>query len=106
MDPQPLQSRIDQLLDEAEAAASRQDWETVSARANAVLALDGTNADARALAAAGAQLASRRQRMVVPPPSAALGPHRPQPGWLTNGRARAMRLLGRRLGIATVSGAV
>ena len=43
-----VQRRIDSLLDEAEEAIGREDWQVVAARARAVLVLDAHNADARA----------------------------------------------------------
>jgi hypothetical protein len=42
-----IQRRIDSLLDEADAAAGRNDWETVRDRSDAVLAFDPDNADAK-----------------------------------------------------------
>ena len=41
-----IQRRIDLLLDEADAAISRYDWEAVRNAAQAVLALDRENQDA------------------------------------------------------------
>ena len=41
-----VQRRIDRLLDQVEVAVDQLDWETVVARAQAVLALDPDNADA------------------------------------------------------------
>ena len=41
-----VQRRIDRLLDQVEEAVDQLDWETVVARAQAVLALDPGNADA------------------------------------------------------------
>ena len=46
------QRRIERLLDEADEAVTRLDWETVSARVTAVLALEPDNADAHTLLAA------------------------------------------------------
>ena len=54
-----IQRRIDSLLDEAEVAIAGEHWETVAARARAVLALDEMNEDGRAyLATAERRLAS------------------------------------------------
>ncbi len=54
MPSERVQRQIDRLLDEAEAALSTNDWETVQARSEAVLRLDAENADARTyLEAAG-----------------------------------------------------
>ncbi len=44
--------RIEHLLDEADEAVTRLDWETVRARVTAVLALDPDNSDAHTLQAA------------------------------------------------------
>ncbi len=41
--------RIERLLDEADEAAVRLDWETVRARATAVFAFDPENSDAQEL---------------------------------------------------------
>ena len=46
------QRRIERLLDEADGAVDRLDWETVRARAQAVLASDPKNIDAAELLAA------------------------------------------------------
>ena len=43
-----LQRQIDRLLDEAEEAIPRLDWEVVRARAQAVLAIDCDNGEGRA----------------------------------------------------------
>jgi class 3 adenylate cyclase len=47
MPSERIQRQIDRLLDEAEAALTRLDWDGLRAQANAVLALDPENADAR-----------------------------------------------------------
>jgi class 3 adenylate cyclase len=47
MPSERIQRQIDRLLDEAEAALARFEWDSVRAQANAVLALDPNNADAR-----------------------------------------------------------
>jgi predicted ATPase/class 3 adenylate cyclase len=47
MPSERVQRQIDRLLDEAEAAIARLDWEAVRNRSSAVLALDPGNADAR-----------------------------------------------------------
>ena len=46
-----MQRRIDRLLDEAEAAADRQEWTAVRDIAARVLAIDEESADAQAFAA-------------------------------------------------------
>jgi eukaryotic-like serine/threonine-protein kinase len=50
-----IQRQIDRLLNEAETALGRLDWDGVYAQANAILALDPTSADARALLDAAAR---------------------------------------------------
>jgi class 3 adenylate cyclase len=47
MPSERIQRQINRLLDEAEAAVARLDWDAVRAQADAVLALDPENADAR-----------------------------------------------------------
>ena len=47
-----LQRRVEILLDEAEEAIAKSDWELVRDRAKNVLALDPNNPDAHALVAA------------------------------------------------------
>ena len=47
-----VQRQIDRLLDGAEAAITRYDWEAVRQAAQAVLSLDAENTDARAYVAA------------------------------------------------------
>ena len=48
MPSERLQRQIDRLLDEAEEAIARLDWEVVRARARAVLAIDSDNGEGRA----------------------------------------------------------
>lgn len=57
MPSERVQRQIDRLLDEAEVALGRLDWPEVRARADAVLALDPQNADARTFRDARALLA-------------------------------------------------
>ena len=47
MPSERIQRRIDALLDEADEAVSRDDWDTVRQHANAVLSFDAENDDAR-----------------------------------------------------------
>jgi len=47
MPSERVQRQIDRLLDEAESAMAGGEWETVRLRAEAVLALDADNDDAR-----------------------------------------------------------
>src|SRR6266700_3255637 len=52
MTSERIQRRIEQLLDQADAAVAAFDWATVRNAAGAVLALDPENADAKLLIAA------------------------------------------------------
>ncbi|GEM_PF-4054633 len=47
MPSERIQRRIDALLDEADTAVTRRDWADVRSSAEAALALDPDNADAR-----------------------------------------------------------
>ena len=48
MTSERIQRRIESLLDEADEAVAREDWETVASRARAVLSFDAENSGARA----------------------------------------------------------
>ena len=86
------QRRIDTLLDEAEQAISRLDWQVVGARAQAVLALDPGNRDAtKFLAAAGRGLDASAPSAAVPdipaepvPASSTVEPTSPSAGLRTS----------------------
>jgi tetratricopeptide (TPR) repeat protein len=86
-----VQRQIDRLLDEAEAALSVNDWDTVSARAQAVLRLDPDNADAKAYLAA-----ATREPAAAPPPAVVAQPatEPSQPASFANGRYEVRRFLG------------
>src|SRR5437867_11462528 len=58
MPSERVQRQIDGLLDEAEAAVRALDWQAVRNRADAVLALDPENADARTFLGAAARAAA------------------------------------------------
>ncbi len=87
-----IQRRIDSLLDEADAAISRYDWEALREAANAVLRLDPSNSDALSYLAAADRDPGRDQ----PSPTA----HPPtsevteQPTSFANGRYEVKRFLG------------
>ncbi|MDP9236179.1 MAG: hypothetical protein M3P30_02065, partial [Chloroflexota bacterium] len=97
MPSERIQRQIDRLLDEAETALARLDWDGVSARASAVLALDPENADARsfldaaARAGAVAQSAAPSQPAADAPPA---GPARPLPTSFAGGRYNVRAFLG------------
>ena len=89
--------RIERLLDEADEAVTSLDWETVSARVTAVLALEPDNAEAHTLLAAveravGGSLAA----VHLPPASSSAIPTIPtgQPTSFANGRYQVKRFLG------------
>ncbi|MCH8281267.1 MAG: protein kinase [Chloroflexi bacterium] len=94
-----VQRQIDRLLDEAEEAAARQEWETVRARAQHVLTFDPENQDGIAfLAAAGRALAagaSSPTQHAAPPPAAPAGYSAPDhPTSFANGRYQVKSFLG------------
>ncbi len=85
MPSERVQRQIDRLLDEAEEAISRYDWEAVREAGHAVLAIDPENADAitylasadRALGATAASSPSPQPAETVPkepPPSSVSTP--------------------------------
>ncbi|HVO25099.1 MAG TPA: protein kinase, partial [Candidatus Margulisiibacteriota bacterium] len=96
MPSERVQRQIDRLLDEAEAAIARLDWQAVRERSNAVLALDPQNADARtfldAAVRAGMEQASASPAAVPAAAPAAQTP--PLPASLTGGRYTVRHFLG------------
>ena len=94
------QRRVERLLDEADEAVAQLDWETVRARAQAVLAFDRHNGDAAELLAA----ADRAAGEAVAPSSVELKPGRvhtdprsrefSQPTSFANGRYQVKEFLG------------
>ena len=94
-----LSRQIDRLLDEAEEAISRFDWDALLQRAQAVLAMDPENRDAlaflataeRALATANAIPSSKPSTSI--PATAAIAPT-DQPISFANGRYQVRRFLG------------
>ena len=91
-----VQRRIDLLLDEADAAISRYDWEAVRNAAQAVLAIAPDNGDATTfLAAAERALGGSGASSAPPPPSSTTSPTpAPQPTSFANGRYQVKRFLG------------
>jgi eukaryotic-like serine/threonine-protein kinase len=100
MPSERIQRQIDRLLDEADAAISRADWETAHSRASAALAFDPENADALAYLQAaeragavpapddGVSAAATGSAPATPAPTAAL------PEEFAGGRYRVKRFLG------------
>ena len=91
-----IQRRIESMLDEADAAAGIGDWASVRERAQAALAFDPENADARAYLAAaerGQASADARPASAAAPGVVGSGP--PLPASFAGGRYRVLRLLGK-----------
>ena len=76
MPSERIQRQIDRLLDEAEEALTRFDWEAVAVRAEAVLRFDSSNADAIAFLEAAQGGADGQEQSPVtqeaPSPSSSL----------------------------------
>ena len=93
-----LQRQIERLLDEAEEAISRFDWDALLQRAQAVLAMDPENRDALAfLATAQRALATSGPASARPAPTspqAASAPAASQPTSFASGRYQVKRFLG------------
>jgi serine/threonine protein kinase len=94
-----VQRRIESLLDEADGAISRYDWEAVRQAAEAVLALSPDNSDAVTfLAAAGRALENAASQTMDSPetstPRAPTEYTQDQPSSFANGRYRVQRFLG------------
>ena len=86
-----VQARIDRLLNEAEEAADRLDWDLVRQRAEGILAFDPENQDAQAFLAASERASSKSPLLVEPiNPQAA----REQPDSFASGRYTVKRFLG------------
>ncbi len=90
-----IQRRIDSLLDEADAAISRYDWEGLREAANAVLRLDPGNSDALSYLAAAERDPGRDQPSSTPPSETppVSTPHS-EPTSFANGRYQVKRFLG------------
>ena len=90
-----IQRRIDRLLDEADAAISRYEWEGLREAAQAVLRLDPNNNDALAyLAAAERDTGSSQPGQANPTPPTVSAPIAEQPTSFANGRYQVKRFLG------------
>ena len=90
-----IKRRIDSLLDEADAAISRYDWEALREAAQAVLRLDPGNSDARAyLAAAERDTGSAQPAQPSPAPRPVPAPIGDQPTSFANGRYQVKQFLG------------
>ena len=92
-----IQRRIDRLLDEADEAVSRFDWEAVRQRAEAVLAFDADNHEARAfLDAAEASVEGSASSALYESGISAesLKPSSDSPTFFANGRYQVTELLG------------
>ena len=92
------QRQIDRLLEEAEEAFSRDEWEPLHERANRRLLLDQENSDARnSVAAAERALGGNVQSQpahAAPPAPPGLEPSVATPTSLAGGRYRVKDLLG------------
>jgi serine/threonine protein kinase/tetratricopeptide (TPR) repeat protein len=66
MPSERIQRKIDSLLDEAESALTRNDWQAAIERAKAVLALDPDNEDARGYREAAQRGASEESGSAIP----------------------------------------
>ncbi len=90
-----FQRRIDRLLDQAEEAIDRLDWEEVRGRAHAVLALDPENTDAiNFLASAERALGSPAPIPTTPRPATTPTNTPAQPISFANGRYQVKHFLG------------
>jgi class 3 adenylate cyclase/Cdc6-like AAA superfamily ATPase len=91
MPSERVQRQIDRLLDEAEAAIARLDWDSVRDRSNAVLALDPGNADARTFLDAAVRAGAEQ---AASPAAAPTRPAPPLPASVASGRYAVRRFLG------------
>ena len=90
-----IQRQIDRLLNEAEAALGRLDWDGVRAQAHAILALDPGNGDARSLLDAAARAGAAAPPAAPSQPAAAPAPSAPPlPASFASGRYAVRRFLG------------
>ncbi len=96
MPSERIQRQIDRLLDEAEEALSRFDWETVGKCAGAVLRLDSSNADAITFleAAQGDAATAAEQHTTQDTGSSSIAPPQAQPTSFADGRYQVQRFLG------------
>jgi len=93
-----IQRRIDRLLDQAEEAMDRSDWESVRDYAKVALGLDPENTDALAFLAAVEQVLEAESTVPSPQSPAAQpresAPSPVQPTSFANGRYQVKRFLG------------
>jgi hypothetical protein len=95
MTSERAQRRIERLLDEAEAAADRDEWPEVARLARQVLRFDAQNVDAQAfLEAAGEDLLDGSRPATAPRARAADATGVHHPGSFAGGRYRVERFLG------------
>jgi DNA-binding CsgD family transcriptional regulator len=108
MTSERIQRQVERLLDEAEGAIARFDWEGVSRCALAVIALDPGNVDGKAILAAAKralgeaaspssselEIAASPTPSTEHPPSANGDTPADQPDAFANGRYRIIRMLG------------
>ena len=88
-----LQRRITSLLDEADDAIAKSDWELVRDRAKNVLALEPDNPDAQAMVAAADRAQASPTRNTPEPPGSASSPVE-HPTSFADGRYQVKELLG------------
>jgi len=90
-----LRRRIEHLLDEAEEAISRHDWEVVQGHAESVLALDPDNPDGIALIEAAGRAGRPADGSTATPTNSPTGlPPVAEPSSFANGRYQVKRFLG------------
>ncbi len=94
-----IQRRIERLLDEADEAVARYDWQAVRQAAQAVLALDSENPDAltfleAAEFALGTSSESPPMESATPEPFVTPTPSPAQPASFANGRYQVKQFLG------------
>ncbi|MCH7906717.1 MAG: protein kinase [Chloroflexi bacterium] len=98
MPSERVQRRIDALLDEAEEAADRQDWQAVSDAAERVLSADPENEDAKifiGMASSGAGVTSPAPELSETiPPRASVAETSDTPTSFANGRYQVSKFLG------------
>ena len=87
-----VQRQIDRLLDEAEEASARQDWDVVRARAQHVLTFDPDNADALAFLSAAERALGATPDSAPPMPHAETTPTEPPSAVVTAPEAERRQL--------------
>lgn len=90
-----LRRRIEHLLDEAEEAISRHDWEVVQGHAESVLALDPDNPDGIALIEAAGRAVRPADGSTATPTNSPTGrPPVAEPSSFANDRYQVQKFLG------------